>query len=80
MSPGIFRLGQVAARFERLDFVCNRCGRRSELDTGQLVAEYGPDIPTPQLISVLSADCSLKQTNNLYDPCGLYCPQFSQLD
>ena len=80
MSPGIFRLGQVAARFERLDFICNRCGRRSELDTGQLVAEYGPDIPMPQLISVLVADCPLKQINSMYDLCGFYCPQLSHLN
>jgi hypothetical protein len=61
MPAGVVLLGQVAARLPFLEFACNRCDRRGRLSTARLVAEHGPDMPVPELLRILSADCPRRQ-------------------
>jgi hypothetical protein len=77
MSAGVVLLGQVAARLPVFDLACNRCDSRGRLRTARLVAEHGPDMPGPDLLRVLSADCPRRQMmeqGQLADPCGIHCP------
>jgi hypothetical protein len=81
MSPGTISLAEIAARISMLEVACNRCDRRGRLSIRRLLEEYG-DIPGPELLERLSADCPRRQAmqrGQLADVCGAYHPQLPNL-
>jgi hypothetical protein len=56
MSPGTISLAEIAGRVSMLEVACNRCPRRGRLSIGRRLEEHG-DIPGPELLERLSADC-----------------------
>jgi hypothetical protein len=74
-AAAVILLGQIAARLRMLELACNRCDRRGRLSTARLVAEYGADMPGPDLLRILSADCPSRDTDSVYDRCGVHMPE-----
>jgi hypothetical protein len=61
---------------------CNRCDRRGQLRTACRVTEHGADMPMPDLLRILSADCPRRQAMErgfIADVCGTPCPQLTRL-
>ena len=54
---GSILLVDVANRTDTLDVGCNRCNRRGRLSTARLLGEHGPEMPMPDLLRLISADC-----------------------
>jgi hypothetical protein len=82
MPAGVILLGQAAARLSVLELACNRCNRHGRLRTARLVAEHGADLPVPELLRILSADCLRRQAmerGQLADVCGIHCPGLPRL-
>ena len=78
MSAGTIILGQIAARLSMPDIACNRCDRRGWLRTARLLAAHGADMPVPELLRILSADCPRRQAmerGQLANICGIHAPQ-----
>ena len=42
-------LGDLVARLERLEVRCTRCPRHGRVKLAKLIAEYGVDLPMPDL-------------------------------
>jgi hypothetical protein len=77
MPAGVVLLGQVATRLPVLDLAWSRCDRRGRLRTVRLMAAHGADMPIPELLRILSADCPRRQAmerGQLADVCGIHCP------
>jgi hypothetical protein len=62
-----------------LDVACNRCDRRGRLNTSRLLAEYGPDLPMPDLRRIIAADCPRMIAGSVHDVCGVHFPGLLQL-
>ena len=75
--PGVIFLGQVAARLEYLDIACGRCDRRRRLRLDRLLAQYGADLPMPNLGRLLAADCPRLIADRIHDVCGWRFPGLS---
>ena len=54
-------LGQAAARLPILDLACNRCDRRGRPRSTRLVTKHSADLPIPELLRILSANCPRRQ-------------------
>jgi hypothetical protein len=74
---GVVTLGQVAGRLAVLEASCNRCDRRGRLWTDRLLAEHGPDLPTPELRRIVAADCPRMIAEQMHDVCGVHFPGLS---
>ncbi|MBV8806603.1 MAG: hypothetical protein JO042_16210 [Sinobacteraceae bacterium] len=79
MPEGILKLSQVAVRIHLLDVVCARCDRRGCLSTARLLAEHGPDLPMPELLSRLTENCDRRKGGSMYNACGAHFPQLPVL-
>jgi hypothetical protein len=79
-GPGVVFVGQIAARLPMIDVACNRCDRRGRLSTARPVAQYGADMPGPELLRLLSADCPRRIAGQWHDVCGIHMPQMAELD
>ena len=78
MPAGSINLGQMAEKLpETVTISCNRCDRRGLLRTPRLMAEYGPDMPVPDLRKILAADCPRMIAGAMHDPCGVHFPGLS---
>jgi hypothetical protein len=73
-SSGVITLGQIKGRLDALAIVCDRCGRQGRLALGRLIAQHETDMPVPDLLRLLSADCPRRQAGKLHDPCGVCAP------
>jgi hypothetical protein len=62
-----------------VDVACNRCSRRGVLSAARLAAEHGADMPGPELLRILAADCPRMQAAEFHDVCGIHMPQLSKL-
>ena len=71
VSQGIVMLGQIADRLPMLNVACNRCDRRGRLRMDCLIAEYGPNLPLPELRRIIVADCIRMQEAKMHDVCGI---------
>ena len=71
---GAVLLGQVAALLLMLEVACSRCDRRGRLRTSRLVAEHGAQMPLPELLRILSADCPRRIAGQWHDVCGAHFP------
>jgi hypothetical protein len=77
MVAGTIRLGEVAARVRIIDVHCDRCGRRGMLNTLRLLDVHG-NLPIPELLAILSADCPRRIEEKAHDPCGIYAPELQK--
>jgi hypothetical protein len=78
MAAGAIRLAEVATRVRMIDVRCDRCGRRGMLNTLRLLDIHG-NITMPDLLAILSADCSRRITGQTHDPCGIDAPELPKL-
>lgn len=74
MTSGFVTLGQIAARLPALEVACNRCDRRGRIRIARLMAEYGADLPTPELRHVVAVDCPRMIAVQLHEVCGMHFP------
>ena len=78
-SKGSILLGEVAAHLATVDISCNFCPRRGTASIGRLMQEHGGDMPIPELLRLLSADCPRRQTARIGEPCGANLPQLADV-
>jgi hypothetical protein len=45
----------------------------------KLIENYGVALPIPWLLRTLSADCPKRQSQRVYDLCGVHCPELPAL-
>jgi hypothetical protein len=75
----VIRLGKVADRTERLEVLCQKCGRRRVLNVARLVTEHGALFPMTELRRVLAGDCERFKAAKVHDPCGCHFPELPGL-
>jgi hypothetical protein len=78
-STGSMTLMMVDQRAPFLEVACSRCDRAGRYVLTSLIARHGPDFGVPELLGVLSADCSKRKSLSAYDLCGIHCPQLPEL-
>ncbi len=78
-KAGVTRLGQLVGRLPMVEVACRRCPRRGRLRLSGLLDQHGPDMPVPDLIRLLSADCPRRIAGGMYDACGAHLPGLSAL-
>ena len=75
MPAGLITLRDMAAQCPGwVEVCCNRCDRRGKLRTARLLAQYGLELPVPELRRVLAADCPKMVQGKLHDVCGVHFP------
>jgi hypothetical protein len=74
-GSGSILLGDVADHLTTLEIVCNRCDRKGRVAVSRLLAQYGPRMPIPALLALLSVDCPKRQAREKHDVCGAHLPQ-----
>ena len=79
LDGGSILLAQVADDLTTLEIVCNRCDRQGRVSVDRLIAEHGPLMPIPTLLTVLSADCPKRQEGRIHDVCGAHMPQLPEI-
>jgi hypothetical protein len=42
--------------------------------TPRLLAEYGPNVPVPELRQIIAADCPRMIEGKIHDVCGIHFP------
>ncbi len=67
-------LGEIADQLPVLEIACNRCDRRGRLYSASLIAQHGADMPLPDLLRRLSADCPRRVAGKVHDVCGAHFP------
>jgi hypothetical protein len=80
MTLRVVTLAEFSARLRYLDVVCNRCDRRGLVNTLRLLDLYG-NIPIPELLEALSADCSRRQVmqpGQTGAVCGIEAPELAR--
>jgi hypothetical protein len=50
-------LGGVAQHLARVDVACNSCPRGGKSSIARLMQEFGPEMPIPSLLRLLSVHC-----------------------
>jgi hypothetical protein len=78
-AKGAILLGEVAAHFTAVEISCNFCPRRGKASITRLMHEHGPDMPVPELLRLLSADCPRRLAARIAEPCGVHLPQLSDV-
>ena len=73
-APGVITLGQLAGFRTFMNVGCNRCDRRDRLSVRRLLAEHGPDLPVPELLRIIAADCARMIEGKMHDVCGIHFP------
>ena len=67
MPNGSLSLAEYPAAMVRLK--CSKCGRSGQYRKATLIERYGTDIPLPDLLHKVAADCA-KMNALGNDPCG----------
>ena len=75
----VVRMGEIADQLPVLEIACNRCDRRGRLYTARLVVEHGAQMPLPDLLRLLSADCHRRVAGLAHDPCGAHLPGLARV-
>jgi hypothetical protein len=78
-AKGAILLHEVAAHLTAVDTSCNFCPRRGKASIGRLMQEHGPDMPVPELLRLLSADCPRRLPARIAEPCGVSLPQLADV-
>lgn len=78
-SKGAILLGEVAAHLTMLEISCDFCPRRGMATVGRLMHEHGGDMPIPDLLRILSADCPRRIAARIAEPCGAHLPQLADI-
>lgn len=72
---GAWVLSEVAAvGLKQMDVACKKCERRGRVSVARLLAEYGPDMPLPDLPVRIAIGCPRVDTASIYDRCGAWFP------
>ncbi len=72
-------LSDAAQHLSAREIRCRRCQRHKPLPLDRLIQECSADFIIPDLLHVLSRECSKRQAGILGDLCGIYCPKLSGL-
>jgi hypothetical protein len=69
MPEGSLSLAEYPTALVRLK--CDKCGRSGQYRKATLIKKYGADIPLPELLRRIAADCpKMDALGN--DPCGAH--------
>jgi hypothetical protein len=77
MAGGSITLEQVAQHTAVLVVGCSRCDRAGRYRLDTLIGRHGPEFGIPALLRLLSEDCPKRKSVNMYDRCGVHCPELS---
>lgn len=58
-------------------FACNKCGRAGRSRKFGLIERFKADMPLPELLVRISADCPRRRAFMGNDPCGAYYPDLA---
>ena len=75
----VVTLGDLLGRVHALDIRCTRCDRAGRVKLDKLLAEYGPDLPMPELAVRLAGDCPKAQATSPAERCFVIFPQLLDL-
>jgi hypothetical protein len=78
-SKGAILLGEAAKHLAAVEISCNFCPRRGKASVVGLTHEHGGDMPIPDLLRLLSADCPRRQAARIAEPCGVHLPQLADI-
>jgi hypothetical protein len=78
-SKGSILLGDVAPHLATINIGCNFCPRRGTATVARLMHEHGGDMPIPDLLRLLSADCPRRLAARIAEPCGAHLPQLAEI-
>ena len=78
-SSGSILLGAVAARTAEIEIACRMCPRHGKLHTDRLMQQYGPEMPMPELLRLLAADCPRLRGTDPNKQCDVRCPTLSEI-
>jgi hypothetical protein len=73
-TGGAILLGEVAQHLATIHITCNSCPRRGKASVGRLMPEHRPDMPIPDLLRLMSADCPRRLAARIAEPCGVHLP------
>jgi hypothetical protein len=76
-AGGSILLGDVAEHLSSVAIACNFCPRVGKASITRLMHEYGPKMPIPTLLSLLSTDCPRRLAARMAEPCGVHLPELS---
>jgi len=79
LPRGALTLADVAGRTADLAVVCTRCDRSGRYHLAKLINRHGPAFTIPELLHLLSADCSKRASVSFTDLCGAHFPGLSSL-
>jgi hypothetical protein len=69
---GAWVLSDVAAvGRNQIDVACKKCDRRGRVSVARLLIEHGPEVPLPDLLKLLAANCPRQAAASIYDRCGV---------
>jgi hypothetical protein len=74
-SRAIFHAQHLAS----VKISCNFCPLRGKASVGRLMKEHGPDMPIPDLLRLMSADCPRRLAARIAEPCGVHLPDLSEI-
>ena len=78
-NKGAILLGEVAQHLTAVKISCNYCPRHGLASVARLIHEQGTDMPIPDLLRIMSADCPRRQAARIGDPCGVHLPQLADI-
>jgi hypothetical protein len=78
-SKGAILLGEVARHLAAVEISCNFCPRRGKANVARLMLEHGGNMPIPDLLRLLSADCARRQAARIAEPCGVHLPELADI-
>jgi hypothetical protein len=71
---GAIIFSDLISKLDAVQVSCERCGRDGRYRLQSLIAERGGDASVVDWLAELTADCSIKQTQNWSDRCAARCP------
>jgi hypothetical protein len=75
---GAILLGEVARHLATVEIACNFCPRRGKASIARLMLEHGGDLPIPDLLRLLSADCTMRAAR-ISEPWGVHLPELADI-
>jgi hypothetical protein len=78
-TGGAILLGEVAQNLATIHITCNFCPPSRKGQRRPPYAEHGPDMPIPDLLRLMSADCPRRLAARIAEPCGVHLPDLSEI-
>ena len=79
MESGSITLSQIASRSDVLVVACTRCDWADQYRLDTLIAQHSKHLGVPELLRLVSTDCSRRKSCRTDDLCGIHCPDLAAL-